>query len=201
MPGTYAPGDYDLAGLHRGRGGARARAHRRRRAGGRRALGLPSAGLHTNGYTLARKVLFDTLGYQVSTRLPELGHDRRARRSSRPTARTSPPSSRCSSGGRSAPSPTSRAAASRATSRASCPRAWARASAAGAWEVPPLFRLIQKGGGIADDEMFRTFNMGVGMIVVVAPEDLHDVEHSLERRGEARFVIGTVVEGAGVVFE
>ena len=49
--------------------------------------------------------------------------------------------------------------------------------------------------------MLRTFNMGVGMVVVVAPEDLHDVEHSLERRGEARFVIGTVVEGAGVAFE
>jgi phosphoribosylformylglycinamidine cyclo-ligase len=49
--------------------------------------------------------------------------------------------------------------------------------------------------------MLRTFNMGVGMIAVVAPEDLHDVEHSLERRGEAAFVIGTVVEGAGVAFE
>jgi len=43
--------------------------------------------------------------------------------------------------------------------------------------------------------------MGVGMIVVVAPEDLHDVEHSLERRGEAAFVMGTVVEGGGVAFE
>ena len=67
--------------------------------------------------------------------------------------------------------------------------------------MPPLFRLIQKGGCIPDDEMLRTFNMGVGMIAVVAPEDLHDVEHSLERRGEAAFVMGTVVEGAGVAFE
>ena len=71
----------------------------------------------------------------------------------------------------------------------------------GAWDVPPLFRLIQKGGRIPEDEMLRTFNMGVGMIAVVAPEDLHDVEHSLERRGEAAFVIGAVVEGAGVAFE
>jgi phosphoribosylformylglycinamidine cyclo-ligase len=51
----------------------------------------------------------------------------------------------------------------------------------GAWEVPPLFRLIQKGGGVSDEEMARTFNMGVGMVVVVAPDDLHEVEHSLER--------------------
>jgi len=70
-----------------------------------------------------------------------------------------------------------------------------------AWAVPPLFRLIQQGGGIAVDEMFRTFNMGIGMVVVVAPEDLHDVEHSLERRGEPSFVIGSVGAGSGVVFE
>ena len=49
--------------------------------------------------------------------------------------------------------------------------------------------------------MFRTFNMGIGMVVVVAPEGLHEVEHSLERRGETSFVIGTVTSGSGVVFE
>jgi phosphoribosylformylglycinamidine cyclo-ligase len=71
----------------------------------------------------------------------------------------------------------------------------------GSWEVPHLFRLIQQGGGVAADEMYRTFNMGVGMVVVVAPSDLHDVEHSLERRGETSFVIGSVVAGEGVAFE
>jgi phosphoribosylformylglycinamidine cyclo-ligase len=54
---------------------------------------------------------------------------------------------------------------------------------------------------VSDDEMFRTFNMGVGMVVVVAPQDLHDVEHSLERRGETSFVMGSVVPGEGVLFE
>jgi phosphoribosylformylglycinamidine cyclo-ligase len=67
--------------------------------------------------------------------------------------------------------------------------------------VPSIFRLIQKGGPVSDEEMFRTFNMGIGMVVVVAPEDLHEVEHSLERRGETSFVIGSVVGGSGVVFE
>src|SRR6266496_86287 len=71
----------------------------------------------------------------------------------------------------------------------------------GSWEVPSLFRLIQKGGAVSAEEMFRTFNMGIGMVVVVAPEDLHEVEHSLERRGETSFVIGSVVGGSGVVFE
>jgi phosphoribosylformylglycinamidine cyclo-ligase len=67
--------------------------------------------------------------------------------------------------------------------------------------VPPLFRLIQKGGAVAEEEMYRTFNMGVGMVVIVDPGDLHDVEHSLERRGETSFVIGSVVKGAGVLLE
>ena len=69
-----------------------------------------------------------------------------------------------------------------------------------AWEIPPLFRLIQSKGAVPDEEMFRTFNMGIGMVVVVAPGDLHDVEHSLERRGEKSFLIGSVVRGAGVAF-
>jgi phosphoribosylformylglycinamidine cyclo-ligase len=71
----------------------------------------------------------------------------------------------------------------------------------GSWDVPQLFRLIQKGGSVSDEEMARTFNMGIGMVVVVAPSDLHDVEHSLERRGEPSFVIGSVVSGAGVLFD
>ena len=68
----------------------------------------------------------------------------------------------------------------------------------GSWDVPALFRLIQKGGEVSDEEMYRTFNMGIGMIAVVSPGDLHEVEHSLERRGETSFVIGSVVEGTGV---
>jgi phosphoribosylformylglycinamidine cyclo-ligase len=71
----------------------------------------------------------------------------------------------------------------------------------GAWPVPALFRLIQRGGGVSDAEMYRTFNMGIGMVAVVAPADLHEVEHSLERRGETSFVIGSVEAGDGVAFE
>ena len=200
MPGTYAPGDYDLAGFivgvverDRALTGAAVRA-------GDTLVALPSAGLHTNGYTLARKVLFDTLGHEVSTRLPELGQTigeallapHRSylaafeplleRRKIRALAHIT-------GGGFAGNIP-----------RVLPPGLGARIRRS-AWQVPPLFRLIQKGGGISDDEMLRTFNMGVGIIAVVAPEDLHDVEHSLERCGEAAVVIGAVVEGDGVVFE
>ena len=199
MPGTYAPGDYDLAGFivgvverERALTGGVVRA-------GDMLLGLPSAGLHTNGYTLARKVLFDDARpTRCDTRLPELGHDGRARRCSRPTALP----------GR-----------ARAAARARKIRALAHITGGGfPGNIPRVLpdgprardppRLLagparssassRRAASVPDDEMFRTFNMGIGMIVVVAPEDLHEVEHSLERRGETSFVIGTVVRGAGV---
>ena len=69
------------------------------------------------------------------------------------------------------------------------------------WAPPPLFQLIQRGGKVPVEEMYRTFNMGIGMVVVVSPADLHEVEHSLERRGEPSVLIGSVVEGEGVVLE
>jgi len=199
MPGTYAQGDYDLAGfivgvVERSRtlpSGVRA---------GDVLLGLPSAGLHTNGYTLARKVLFETMGHGVGTHLPELGATVGA-------ALLAPHRSYLA-----ALEPLVERRKIRALAHitgggfpGNIPRVLPPGLGArirrGSWEVPALFRLIQSGGRVSDDEMFRTFNMGVGMIVVVSPEDLHDVEHSLERRGETSFVIGSVAPGDGVAFE
>ena len=200
MPGTYAPGDYDLAGFivgvvdkEKALTGAGVQA-------GDVLVGLPSAGLHTNGYTLARKVLFDTLGHGVDTHLPELGTTVGAallapHRSY--LAALEPLLDRgkiralvhITGGGFEGNIP-----------RVLPPGLGVRVRR-GSWQVPPLFRLIQQGGAVADAEMFRTFNMGVGMIALVAPGDLHEVEHSLERRGESSFVMGTVVAGDGVVLE
>jgi phosphoribosylformylglycinamidine cyclo-ligase len=198
MPGTYAPGDYDLAGFIVGVV-ERARALPMGVREGDALLALPSAGLHTNGYTLARKVLFETLGHTVATRLPELG-------STVGQALLAPHRSYLA-----ALEPLLERRKIRALAHitgggfgGNIPRVLPAGLGArirrGSWEIPALFRLIQS-GGVSDDEMFRTFNMGVGMVVVIAPEDLHEVEHSLERRGEASFVIGSVVAGSGVVFE
>ena len=142
-PGPTPPDDYDLAGFIVGVVEQRAGPSRRGVREGDVLLGLPSAGLHTNGYTLARKVLFD------DARPP--GRHPRCPSSARPSGEallaphraTSPPSSRSSSAARSAPSPTSPAAASPATSRACCPTGLGARVRRGAWEVPPLFRLIQ----------------------------------------------------------
>jgi len=200
MPDVYAPEDYDLAGFivgavdrEKALTGAAVRE-------GDVLLGLPSSGLHTNGYTLARKVLFAVMGYRVDTHVPELGTTVGA-------ALLAPHRSYLSAlepllerrkihalahitgGGFAGNIP-----------RVLPPGLGARVRKS-AWAVPSLFRLIQKGGAVAEDEMYRTFNMGIGMVVIVDPGDLHDVEHSLERRGETSFVIGSVVKGAGVQLE
>jgi len=199
MPGTYAEDDYDLAGFIVGvveKDDALPRGVRE----GDILLGLPSAGLHTNGYSLARKVLFETLGHRVETRLPELG-------GTVGEALLAPHRSYLA-----ALEPLLERDKVRALAHitgggfpGNIPRVLPEGRGAllrrGSWEVPPIFRLIQKGGSVSDEEMERTFNMGIGMVVVVSPGDLHEVEHSLERRGEPSFVIGSVVKGRGVSWE
>ena len=200
MPGTYAADDYDLAGFivgvvdrKKALTGAGVRA-------GDLLIGLPSTGLHTNGYSLARKVLFDELQLSVDTQVPELGM-------SVGQALLQPHRSYLS-----ALEPVLERGKLRALVhitgggfQGNIPRVLPQGLGAqvrpSAWTVPPIFRLIQKGGAVSDDEMLRTFNMGIGMIAIVAPDDHHEVEHSLERRGEPSFLIGSVVAGEGVRFE
>ena len=199
MPGTYAEDDYDLAGFIVGVV-ERTLALPRGVGEGDVLLGLPSEGLHTNGYSLARKVLFETLGHGVETVLPELG-------TSLGRALLAPHRSYLA-----ALEPLLERDKIRALVHVTgggfpgnLPRVLPAGLGArvrrGAWPVPPLFRLIQRGGGVGDAEMYATFNMGVGMVLVVSPSELHEVEHSLERRGETSFVIGSVVAGAGVAYE
>jgi phosphoribosylformylglycinamidine cyclo-ligase len=200
MPGTYAADDYDVAGFivgvverERALTGANVRE-------GDVLLALPSSGLHTNGYSLARKALFDQGGLDVHERRAELG-------TTLGEALLAP--HRCYL---SALEPLLERGKVRAMAHitgggfdGNIPRVLPPGLGArlrrGSWEVPPLFRLIQEKGAVPDDEMHRVFNMGVGMVLVVAPPDLHDVEHSLERRGETSFVIGAVEKGDGVRFE
>jgi phosphoribosylformylglycinamidine cyclo-ligase len=199
MPGTYAEDDYDLAGFVVGVVEKR-RALPRGVREGDVLLGLPSTGLHTNGYSLARKVLLEKLGHRVDAHLPELG-------TTVGRALLAPHRSYLA-----ALEPLLERDKVRALAHitgggfpGNIPRVLPEGLGArlrrGSWEVPPLFRLIQRGGGVPDEEMERTFNMGLGMIVVVSPGDLHEVEHSLERRGEVSFVVGSVVRGAGVAWE
>jgi phosphoribosylformylglycinamidine cyclo-ligase len=200
MPGTYAEDDYDLAGFIVGvvdRDRALTGEHVRP---GDQLIGLPSTGLHTNGYSLARRVLFEVLGHAPTAELPELGGSvgaallashRSYLKAFEPLIERRLVRALAHITGGGLPGNLPRV----------LPQGLGARIRRASWEVPALFRLIERGGDVAQDEMYRTFNMGVGMVAVVAPESLHAVEHSLERRGEVSWLIGSVVEGNGVVFE
>jgi phosphoribosylformylglycinamidine cyclo-ligase len=177
MPGVYALGDYDLAGFIVGL--VEPSAQRDAVEAGDVLIGLPSSGLHTNGYSLVRKVFEDVpLGHVFS----ELG---------RPLGEVvlEPHRSYLDDLGR-----IRWKGAAHITGGGvlgNLPRCLPDGLAARldrkAWRVPPIFELIRKRGRIADDEMYGTFNMGIGMILVV---DRRDVP-------EGGMVIGEVVRQAG----
>ena len=199
MPGLYADADFDLAGFIVGvvepdklLDGSRVRA-------GQVLLGLRSAGLHTNGYSLARKVLFDVLGLGLDDRPPELGGATVAEALLAEHRSYLAPLWPCLEQDQ-------LAALAHITGgglRDNLPRLLGGKFDAvvdrDAWEVPGLFRLLVEGGDVAADEAYRTFNMGIGMVLFVEPERVAEVQASLGSRGEESVRIGEVVAGSGKV--
>ena len=164
MPGVYALGDYDLAGFIVGLVEAGRNPDPARIKAGDLLVGLPSSGLHTNGYSLVRKVFEDV---PLSRVFPELGrplgdvllepHRSYLDELSRITWKGA---AHITGGGILGNLP-----------RCLPDRLGARLDRK-AWEVPPIFELVRKRGRIADDEMHGTFNMGLGMVLVVDPGDV-----------------------------
>lgn len=198
MPGFYAEGEYDIAGFIVGVVD-RARLIDGRSIGpGDVLVGLPSAGLHTNGYSLARRVLFVESGMTPETIVPSLGttigdallaEHRSYLKAVRPLLQAGVVKgmAHITGGGitENLPRvlPDGCGAEVRITS----------------WEVPPLFQLLAERGEIANDEMFRAFNMGVGLILVCAPEHEDRAWALLEREHERPIALGSIRAGARVV--
>jgi phosphoribosylformylglycinamidine cyclo-ligase len=204
MPGFYQKGDYELVGFivglaDRGRllDGARV-------AAGDVLLGLPSTGLHTNGYSLARRILFDQLGLELGDRLPGAKQEKlrvgewllRPHRSY--LAAFSPLLDH--------PGLHALAHITGGGLTDNLPRVLPDHLIAeirfGSWEIPEPFRVLQDKGDIELEEMFRVFNMGIGMVAVVARDAVGEISGALARVGERAWPIGTVREGArGVVYD
>jgi phosphoribosylformylglycinamidine cyclo-ligase len=199
MPGFYKDGEYDVAGFIVGVVSRSALIDGSRVASGDVLIGLPSSGLHTNGYSLARRIAFETAGVGVGDVVPELGVPvgdalLAPHRSYLPVI---------------GPLLGSGAIAGMAHITGggitdNLPRMLPEGTRAeidrSAWEVPAVFRWLRRVGGVPDDDMYRTFNMGMGLIVAVAADQADGVLAALADRGEtdAR-VIGRVVVGAGGV--
>jgi phosphoribosylformylglycinamidine cyclo-ligase len=192
MPGLYAESEYDLAGFIVG-GAERAEllTGKSIRAGDA-LLALPSTGLHTNGYSLARKLLFDVAGYGPNTVLPEVGvtvadallavH----RSYLKPiralmAARLLRGAAHITGGGITDNTPRM------------LPEGLAAEIDTASWRVPPLFEVLRRIGNVPEDDYRRTLNLGVGMILAVPGRSVARAEAVLRKLGEEPFRIGSVL--------
>ena len=194
MPGFYAEGEYDVAGFIVGVVDREKVIDGSRIMPGDRVLALPSVGLHTNGYSLARKLFFETAGYHVDTTVPELNQTVGA-------ALLQPHKSYLSALEGLLDSNLIKGLAhiTGGGLTDNIPRILPEGRSVrierGTWPVLPVFKLMQEIGHVSDREMFRTFNMGVGMVIICAEQDAEAIKSHLQEGGEAVYEIGQVVEG------
>ena len=195
MPGLYEPGHYDLAGTIVGVVAEGAALHGDRVAPGDVLLGYAASGLHTNGYSLARRILFTEQGLGLDDDVPELGGPvgdvlLRVHRSY--WAAIGPVLDRVHAlahiTGGGIPDNLARV----------LPRGRRARVRTASWPRPGLFAYLQRAGGVSDDEMFRVFNMGVGMIAVAAAREVDAVRAAARQAGVETWVVGEIVAGEGV---
>jgi phosphoribosylformylglycinamidine cyclo-ligase len=194
MPGFYPDGEYDLAGFIVGV------VNRERIITGKNVqigdivLGLPSNGLHTNGYSLARKLLFEVAHYSPETYVNEIknkvGNElMRTHKSYWPSLKKLLDADCVSA----------LAHITGGGITENLPRVLPRGTAAlielGSWPVLPIFEHLRQLGNVEQDEMLRTFNMGLGMLLVIPSAKFKKVHTFLERVGEKAYTVGRIVKG------
>ncbi|HVI08191.1 MAG TPA: phosphoribosylformylglycinamidine cyclo-ligase [Candidatus Binatia bacterium] len=194
MPGFYPEGEYDLAGFIVGVVDRDKIITGKDVQIGDVVLGLPSNGLHTNGYSLARKLLFEIGGYSPDDYVNEIknkvGNElMRTHKSYWPVVRKLI-AGQCVS---------ALAHITGGGITENLPRVLPRGTAAaidlGSWPVPPLFEHLRELGNVPQDDMLRTFNMGLGMLVVVPLAKFKKAQSVLERAGEKAYTVGRIVKG------
>jgi phosphoribosylformylglycinamidine cyclo-ligase len=194
MPDFYAEGEYDVAGFIVGVADREKIIDGKRIVSGDLLLALPSVGLHTNGYSLARKLFLEVSGYQVDTHLDELGMTVSEALLQPHASYLKPLEGLLDSG-----TIKGLAHITGGGLTDNIPRILPEGTSVdidkGSWPVLPVFELMQKIGNVSEAEMFRTFNMGVGMVVVCAPEDVEVITSHLSTRETPVFEIGRVVPG------
>ncbi len=197
MPGFYSDDDYDLAGFIVGVVDEKLLIDSKAVREGDVLIGLPSMGLHTNGYSLARKVFIEKLGLDYQTVLPEIGKIGEALlqphisylKPLMPLIERNAVHALAHITGGGLTDNVPRVLPANIDARVKL----------GSWPVLPLFRLLYEKGNIDRDEMLRVFNMGVGMVMIVAPDQVDVVSRHFAHIGQRFFFIGNVVKGTGRV--
>lgn len=194
MPGFYPEGEYDLAGFTVGVVNRPDVITGEVVKPGDVIIGIASTGLQSSGYSLVRKVVFDHAGLTPDTYVDELGCTV-GEELLRPTGIYVKPILEMVAGGY----VHGIANISGGGLPENLPRSMADGTTAviqrGSWPVPPVFPWLQRLGNISDDEMYNTFNMGVGMSVIVRPDAKDEAIAVAERHGWAAYVIGHVEAG------
>jgi len=194
MPGFYAAGEYDIAGFIVGVVDRAKVIDGGRIEKGDALLALPSAGLHTNGYSLARKLFFEVAGYQPDTHMDALGMTVGESLLQPHLSYLKPLEELLDSGVTKGLAHITGGGLLENIPRI-LPENTSVEIKRGSWPVLPVFTLMVEIGNVAEAEMHRTFNMGVGMVIVCAPSDCEAITKHLAQRGEACYEIGHVVEG------
>ncbi len=200
MPGMYAPEDYDIAGFTVGAVEKDELIDGSKVAEGDVLVGIPSTGVHSNGFSLVRKIVADA-DLDLAARYPETGDKTLGETLLTPTAIYVRPVlammkaadvhgvAHITGGG----------------FDENIPRILGEGLGAeieeGSWEILPVFRLLERCGGIPHREMFNIFNMGIGMVVALSETDVPKALESLQASGLKPSVIGKVVTGNGVTIK
>ena len=195
MAGFYPVGEYDIAGFAVGVVERERLITSARVKAGDVLLGLPSSGVHSNGYSLVRKIVFEHKGFHGDEYMEELGRTigEELLTPTRLYPQVCLPLIRdfdlhgmvhITGGGFYENIPRA------------LPEGMGAEVNAAAWEMPAVFRLIQKWGNVDWAEMYRTFNMGIGMVLIASEEEAARIEARLDAQHEAVFRIGRVTEGA-----
>jgi phosphoribosylformylglycinamidine cyclo-ligase len=198
MPGLYKEGEYDLAGTIVGVVDRKKIVNGKGITEGMSVIGLPSSGLHTNGYSLARKICFEVAGLGIDDELPGVGrtvaealmepHLSYAKMMQIVMKVVDVKGMAHITGG---------------GITDNFPRILPEGISAeidlGSWTVPPLFRFLHETGNVAALEMLRTFNMGQGFLVVVSAEQEQKTQDTIAQMGQESTVIGRIIPGEGEV--
>ena len=195
MAGFYPVGEYDIAGFAVGVVERERLITSARVKAGDVLLGLPSSGVHSNGYSLVRKIVFEHKGFHGDEYMEELGHTigEELLTPTRLYPQVCLPLIRdfdlhgmvhITGGGFYENIPRA------------LPEGMGAEVNAATWEMPAVFRLLQEWGNVDWAEMYRTFNMGIGMVLIASEEEAARIEARLDAQHEAVFRIGRVTEGA-----
>ncbi|MEK7401389.1 MAG: phosphoribosylformylglycinamidine cyclo-ligase [Gemmatimonadota bacterium] len=196
LPGVYTPPDYDLAGFIVGYVEEGAVLGPQRVVEGDHLIGLASSGLHTNGYSLARRIVSERMKLAVRDAFPSekgtvsevlLRVHTSYLKALRPVLPRIHAMAHITGGG--LPGNLNRA----------LPADLDAVVETSSWRVPNLFAQLQKAGGVSRDEMFRAFNMGVGMVVITSSADVDAVKSSANAAGITAWSLGRIQRGSGQV--